>query len=64
MEKKFEIESSTGKKIAGRIWRQERKEYKGIIQLVHGMQEHIGRYTEFAEFLSQKGYIVIGHDHL
>lgn len=28
------------------------------------MQEHIGRYTEFAKFLSQKGYIVIGHDHL
>lgn len=35
----------------------------GHIHLLHGMSEHIDRYTEFAEFLVGKGYIVSGHDH-
>lgn len=64
MEEKFEIESSAGIKISCRIWKEDLNKYKGIIQLVHGMQEHIGRYAEFAEFLAKKGYIVIGHDNL
>lgn len=64
MEEKFEIESSAGIKIACRIWKEELKEYKGVVQLVHGMQEHIGRYNIFAEFLAKNGYIVIGHDQL
>ena len=65
MEKRWECKSSTGKMIAVRKWfKPENKEIKGIIQLVHGMQEHIGRYTELAEFLVKEGYVVIGHDHL
>jgi len=35
---------------------------KAVIILVHGMQEHIGRYKHFSEFLSNNGYIVIGTD--
>lgn len=35
----------------------------GHIHLLHGMSEHIARYTEFAQFLASKGYIVSGHDH-
>lgn len=64
MEEKFEIESSAGIKIACRIWKEEKTKYEGVIQLVHGMQEHIGRYQAFAEVLAKRGYIVIGHDHL
>lgn len=37
---------------------------KGIIQICHGMCEHIERYDDFARFLCQNGYIVCGHDHL
>ncbi len=37
---------------------------KGVVQLCHGMVEYIDRYHDFAEFLSQNGYYVIGHDHL
>ncbi len=37
---------------------------KGIVQIVHGMIEHIGRYQQFMEFLADQGYIVAGHDHL
>lgn len=36
----------------------------GIIQLVHGMQEYVGRYEEFAQFLTEKGFLVVAHDHL
>ncbi|MBR2834796.1 MAG: lysophospholipase [Coriobacteriales bacterium] len=35
-----------------------------IVQLVHGMAEHIERYDGFARFLVQQGYAVIGHDHV
>lgn len=39
-------------------------EIKAIVQISHGMNEHIIRYDEFAKFLSQKGYLVYGNDHL
>lgn len=35
-----------------------------IIQLVHGLSEHIGRYADLAEHLASQGYLVVGHDHL
>ena len=35
-----------------------------VVQIVHGMAEHIGRYEEFAEFLNMDNIAVIGHDHL
>ena len=37
---------------------------RGVVQLVHGMSEHIGRYDEFARFLAMRGYVVCGHDHI
>ncbi|MCH5249799.1 MAG: alpha/beta fold hydrolase [Lachnospiraceae bacterium] len=35
-----------------------------IFQIIHGMEEHIERYNEFAEFLTGKGILVVGEDHL
>ena len=35
-----------------------------VVQLVHGMVEYIERYDEFAQFLTTKGYVVVGHDHI
>ena len=35
-----------------------------ILQIIHGMQEFIGRYDEFANFLAEKGILVMGNDHL
>lgn len=40
------------------------EEVKGIVQLVHGVAEHMGRYEEFAQFLTDKGFVVTGEDHL
>lgn len=37
---------------------------KAIVQISHGMNEHILRYDEFARFLAGKGYLVYGNDHL
>lgn len=65
MVKTFYFKSSTGSDIYAQKWiNEEVKEYKGVVQLVHGMQEHIGRYDEFANMLAECGYIVVGHDHL
>lgn len=37
---------------------------KAIIQIAHGMVEFIDRYDEFARFLAERGYMVVGNDHL
>lgn len=37
---------------------------KAIIQLIHGMGEHIGRYDRFARYLAELGYLVCGNDHV
>jgi len=39
-------------------------EIKAVVQMCHGMVEYIDRYHDFATFLSQNGYYVVGHDHL
>ena len=65
MVEEFYFKSSTGKDLHAKKWYDENiNKYKGIIQLVHGMEEHIGRYDDFANFLASNGYLVIGHDHL
>ena len=40
------------------------KNYKGIVQIVHGMSEYFLRYEDFCEFLALDGYIVCGNDHI
>ncbi len=35
-----------------------------ILQIIHGMQEYVDRYDEYARFLAEKGILVIGNDHL
>lgn len=37
---------------------------RGVVQLIHGMAEHIGRYDDFARCLARAGYLVCGHDHV
>lgn len=36
----------------------------GVVQLCHGMAEHVERYDEFAEFLNDNGFAVVGNNHL
>lgn len=37
---------------------------RAIIQIVHGMGEHVGRYERFARYLAGLGFIVCGNDHI
>ncbi len=39
-------------------------EIVGVYQIVHGMSEHFSRYEDIAEFLTGKGFVVTGDDHL
>ncbi len=36
----------------------------GIVQIVHGMSEHLGRYSHFAQYLVDNGYVVCANNHL
>lgn len=45
------------------IWETE-KEPVGVLQIVHGMAEYIDRYDNFAKYMTEHGFNVIGHDHL
>lgn len=35
-----------------------------VVQMCHGMSEHIDRYDAFAQFLAEHGIYAVGHDHL
>jgi len=40
------------------------KKAKATILILHGMQEHSGRYDDFARFLATNGFVVMTYDHL
>jgi len=37
---------------------------RAVVQLVHGISEHIIRYDDFARFLAENGFVAVGNDHL
>lgn len=37
---------------------------RAIVQIAHGIAEHVDRYSEFMEFLASHGYLVVANDHL
>lgn len=49
--------------IRARCWEPEEAP-RGVIQLVHGIAEHIERYDDFAAFLNRLGYLVVAQDHM
>ena len=60
----FHFSSADGRSgIHCRMWSPE-GEPRAIVQIVHGVAEHIGRYHDFASFLSDNGFVAVGDDHL
>ncbi|NLM13885.1 MAG: alpha/beta hydrolase [Epulopiscium sp.] len=59
----FAYQSRDNIKIYGRRWMNYNVPIKGVVQIAHGMGEHIGRYEEFAKYLGNHGYIVYANDH-
>ena len=37
---------------------------KGVIQIVHGMAEHIDRYDGLARYMVDRGFVVCAEDHI
>jgi len=37
---------------------------QAVLQISHGVSEYILRYESFAEYLTARGFAVVGHDHL
>lgn len=60
----FTFSSSSGQNdVHCRLWEPEGP-VRGVVQMVHGVAEHIGRYNDFAEFLTEHGFAAVGDDHL
>ena len=45
-------------------WQPAGGKVKAVLQIVHGMVEYVERYEPFACYLAERGYAVLGHDHL
>ena len=56
----YELPVSEGYVLKGHIW--EAEDAKAIVMLCHGMAEHIERYDNFATFLANNNYTVVGYD--
>ena len=37
---------------------------KAVLQIAHGVSEYILRYEPFATYLTERGFAVVGHDHI
>lgn len=59
--KRFEWTAKDGKKISVVEWTVENP--VGVVQISHGMCEHILRYEKLAKFFNELGFIVFGDDH-
>ncbi|MBM7605906.1 alpha-beta hydrolase superfamily lysophospholipase [Metabacillus crassostreae] len=57
------LKMSDGEEIFVSTWSEEGISPKTILQLSHGMGEHIARYDAFAQYLVDQGIIVVGNDH-
>ena len=58
----FHFNSDDGLSIACVKWKTDHR-VRGIVQIAHGLGEHVGRYAELAETLAGEGFVVFGNDH-
>src|SRR6266478_4366260 len=59
---RFQFRSSDGLSIACVKWGNPHH-VRGVVQIAHGLGEHIGRYAELAETLVHGEFVVYGNDH-
>ena len=63
MRKEIAYPSCGQGQIRGLRWEPE-GEIKAVVQIVHGIAEHVQRYDHFASFLTQHGILVVAQDHM
>jgi alpha-beta hydrolase superfamily lysophospholipase len=59
---RFQFKSDDGLSIACVKWGNHGG-VRGVVQIAHGLGEHIGRYGELADILVRDGFVVYGNDH-
>jgi alpha-beta hydrolase superfamily lysophospholipase len=59
----FYVKDSEGKSLFTRVWKPKKIKPKAILQIIHGMSEHSGRYSHVGRYFSERGFIVVAHDH-
>jgi alpha-beta hydrolase superfamily lysophospholipase len=59
---RFQFISADGLSIACLKWSRHQN-VRGVVQIAHGLGEHIGRYAELAEKLVKAAFVVYGNDH-
>ena len=65
MKQTFQFLSSNGHtQIKGYRWENTNKPFHAVLQMTHGMTEHMNRYDGFAEYMAEQGFLVVAHDHL
>jgi len=42
----------------------ENGEIIGVLQIIHGLSEYVERFEEVASFMTERGFVVTGNDHL
>lgn len=63
--REFTFSSSEGRtKVHAVEWMPDSGEYRAILQITHGMVEFIDRYDLFAGYMTEQGFLVVGHDHV
>lgn len=60
----FYFQSSTGRTSIHALKCIPDSKPRAVVQIAHGIAEHIDRYRPFMEFLADKGFVVAGNDHL
>lgn len=63
MEPEFYFDSLGAGKIRCRCWLPQGAP-RAVVQLVHGIAEHVDRYDGFARFLTEQGFAVVAEDHM
>jgi len=63
MRTEFSYPSQGAGQIHGLRWAPE-KEPVVVLQIIHGIAEHVERYDDFAKFLNGLGYVVVAEDHM
>ena len=58
IKQEFTFPSSDGVHTVAAAWWRPEGPPRGVVQLVHGISEHIGRYDSFARFLAEHGYAI------
>ncbi|WP_010532169.1 alpha/beta hydrolase [Lentibacillus jeotgali] len=63
MEKTYWLTRPDNVELHLKRWIPAEKEPEAIIQIAHGMIEHIGRYNHFVSFMTENNIAVYGNDH-